>query len=72
MSTQSTMPFNKPLMRNGTNVIQVAFEKFSPKVRPPCFEAALKDPVFSRLLKARAAQLVKQLPKQSELEVGNV
>ncbi len=44
-----------------SNVIKVAFNKFSPGCRPPSFEAALADPLFNKLLRARAKQLISKV-----------
>lgn len=51
-----------------SNVIKAAFEKFSPGARPVSLDEALKDPVFTCLLKARARQIVAQIKSEKEWE----
>jgi predicted RNase H-like nuclease len=60
---QSNLGFRHPIERTSCNVLHVAFDKFNPKCRPANYEAALADPVFNRILKARAAQMIKQIRK---------
>jgi len=65
---QRTMNFKTPYEKIDTNVYRIAFEMFTKRHRPSNLELAMKDPVFKKLLKARATQLVKDMKKAKHKE----